>query len=89
LVAWQTHLREAGLDVTEVRNRTYFQSIYTEAPGGATVELATVGPGFTKDETPDALGSRLQLPAHLERQRLGLEGMLPPLVLTPRRPFGG
>lgn len=89
LGAWQTQLREAGLDVTEVRDRTYFQSIYTEAPGGATVELATVGPGFTQDELPDELGSSLQLPAHLERQRLGLEGMLPPLTTAPQRPFSG
>ncbi|HYJ12220.1 MAG TPA: VOC family protein, partial [Thermomicrobiales bacterium] len=26
LLAWQSHLRGAGLDVTEVRDRTYFQS---------------------------------------------------------------
>lgn len=89
LVAWQTHLRSAGLDVTDVRDRTYFKSIYTEAPGGATVELATMDPGFTQDEPAEALGTSLRLPPHLERQRLGLEGMLPALTVAAGHLFRG
>ena len=85
LVDWQAHLRQAGLDVTDVRDRTYFQSIYTEAPGGAMVELATMTPGFTVDEPAATLGADLQLPSHLERRRLGIEGTLPPLIIPQRQ----
>ncbi len=87
LAAWQAHLRDNDVVVSDIRDRTYFRSIVMEAPGGATVELATLGPGFTVDEDEAALGTTLQLPAHLERQRLGLEGMLPPLVTDPGQSF--
>lgn len=87
LAAWQTDLQNHDVAVTAIRDRTYFQSIYMEAPGGATVELATNGPGFTVDESDAGLGARLQLPAHLERQRLALEAMLPPLMTETRPPF--
>jgi glyoxalase family protein len=87
LVAWQFSLRSQDVDVTDVRDRTYFQSIYLDAPGGAMVELATANPGFTVDEEKASLGMKLQLPQHLERQRLGLERMLPPLNTTRRPPF--
>ena len=88
LIAWLTDLRNRGIPASDVRDRTYYHAISLEAPGGAMVELATLGPGLTVDEDEANLGSTLQLPNRLERQRLGLEGMLPPLVTEPRsHPF--
>ena len=37
--------------MTEVRDRSYFQSIYFREPGGVLFEVATIAPGFTVDET--------------------------------------
>ena len=45
-----------GLQVTEVRDRCYFTSIYFREPGGVLFEVATVPPGFLIDE--DAAQSR-------------------------------
>ena len=53
----------AGCQVTEVRDRTYFQSIYFREPGGVLFEVATTAPGFAVDEAPDRLGTRAQAPA--------------------------
>ena len=47
---WQERLREAGVRVSEVRDRTYFESIYTADPDGLTIEFATRGPGFDVNE---------------------------------------
>jgi predicted esterase/catechol-2,3-dioxygenase len=77
--AWRATLSQAGSDVTAVRDRQYFRSIYFSEPGGALFEIATDGPGFTVDEPADELGSRLMLPARLERHRAELRAMLPPL----------
>jgi glyoxalase family protein len=83
----QLRLREellrAGRDVTEVRDRTYFQSIYFREPGGVLFEVATMAPGFTADEPLDALGQALKLPAWEEPHRAEIEAMLPPLVAGP------
>lgn len=47
---WQTHLREQGVRVSPVRDRTYFKSIYLTDPDGLVIEFATRGPGFGVDE---------------------------------------
>ena len=39
-----------GCQVTEMRDRCYFQSIYFREPGGVLFEVATIQPGFTADE---------------------------------------
>ncbi len=71
-----------GVDVTPVRDRQYFRSIYFREPGGVLLEVATDPPGFGIDESPEALGSGLRLPAWLESRRATLERSLPPLRLT-------
>lgn len=76
---WQAHLRAQDIAASEVRDRSYFHSIYFDAPGGALQEIATNGPGFAIDEAPATLGTTLQLPEGLEPMRLGLEGSLTPL----------
>jgi len=43
---WRDHLREQGrVRVSEVKDRTYFKSIYFSDPDGLVFELATEGPG--------------------------------------------
>ena len=58
----QRGLREMGVQVTDVRDRSYFRSIYFREPGGVLFEIATDGPGFTLDESPSDLGTTLRLP---------------------------
>ena len=81
--AWQAQLREMGLVVTEVRDRTYFRSIYFDDPAGIRFEIATDSPGFAVDEPRHALGRRLQLPTSLEPTRDALESRLGPLTSPP------
>jgi glyoxalase family protein len=79
----QLELRERllrrGRKVTEVRDRTYFQSIYFREPGGVLFEVATVSPGFAVDEPPEGLGRALKLPPWEEPHRDGIEAALPRL----------
>jgi len=76
----QLRLREelvrAGVGVTEVRDRQYFQSIYFREPGGVLFEVATMQPGFAVDEAPDALGRALKLPPWEEPNRAMIEAGL-------------
>jgi glyoxalase family protein len=78
-IAWREHLLGLGIEVTPVRDRTYFRSIYFQAPDGLLVEIATVGPGFGVDESTESLGSELKLPEWLESRRSEIEGALQPL----------
>lgn len=80
-LAWREKLLAAGVQVTEVRDRIYFKSIYVHDPDGHIVELATAGPGFTVDEPEEALGSALQLPPWLGHQRAEILSGLTPLRL--------
>jgi glyoxalase family protein len=82
-VEWRKRLLRAGYPVSEVRDRVYFRSIYSRDPDGHIIELATVGPGFTTDEDPASLGTRLMLPPWLERSRSAIEGALTPLHVEP------
>ncbi|SEH42424.1 glyoxalase family protein [Halopenitus malekzadehii] len=47
---WQEHLRDQGVRVSAVKDRTYFKSIYFSDPDGLVFEFATAEPGFTVDE---------------------------------------
>ncbi len=91
--AAQLRAREAltamGLQVSDVRERDYFRSIYVREPGGVLFEFATDGPGATVDEPLDALGSTLRLPAWAEAQRARIEAALPPLELPDDAPDAG
>ncbi len=66
---WREHLLGMGIRVSRVMDRTYFQSIYFNAPDGLLVEIATDGPGFAVDEPAEKLGEILALPAWLEGER--------------------
>lgn len=70
------YLREQGQQLTPVQDRQYFQSIYFREPGGVLFEIATDAPGFSSDETVEALGSGLKLPEWLEPDRDRIEKRL-------------
>lgn len=76
---WLEGLESYGLNVTNVRDRTYFHSIYFREPSGVLFEIATDPPGFTVDEPIESLGEALKLPAWLENRRSEIETKLPPL----------
>lgn len=78
-LAWRERAEAFGLAVTPVLDRQYFRSIYFREPGGVLFEIATDPPGFTRDETREELGGRLQLPPWLESHRPEIEAALPPL----------
>lgn len=78
-LALRARLLERGLQVTEVRDRTYFRSIYFREPGGVLFEVATVSPGFALDEPPERLGTALKLPPWEEPHRSAIEAALPRL----------
>ncbi|MDW3679750.1 MAG: ring-cleaving dioxygenase, partial [Nitrososphaeraceae archaeon] len=73
---------KAGLNATPVIDRTYFHSVYFREPGGILFEIATDPPGFTIDQKPSELGTRLMLPEWLESERKNLEKILPRLSLA-------
>jgi len=77
----QVRLREEllamGRQVTEIRDRQYFQSIYFREPGGVLFEVATMAPGFTADEPLEDLGRALKLPPWEEPHRATIEATLP------------
>lgn len=79
LEAWQDHLRSLGVQVTGVRDRQYFRSIYFQAPDGLLLEIATDAPGFALDEDPGELGTALMLPPWLESRRSSIQAELSPL----------
>ena len=61
-------------------DRSYFHSIYYREPNGILFEIATDGPGFTVDESPETLGRQLKLPPWHESRRAEIEAHLPALA---------
>jgi glyoxalase family protein len=78
---YQTLIRTAGFNVTEVLDRSYFHSIYFRERGGVLFEIATDTPGFAIDEPVEALGETLRLPEWYEPNRTAIEESLAPLQL--------
>jgi glyoxalase family protein len=76
---WQSILRGSGFEVTDVRDRQYFRSIYFRSPGGVLFEMATDPPGFSVDEAAADLGTSLKLPPQYELSRAAIEKQLPAL----------
>jgi glyoxalase family protein len=79
LAAWREHVASLGHEVTEIRDRHYFKSIYFRAPDGLLVEIATDPPGFAIDEPAETMGSELRLPPWLKATAEELEGKLRPI----------
>lgn len=78
---WRDTLIRSGFEVTPVRDRQYFHSIYFREPGGVLFELATDNPGFAIDEPPEQLGQHLKLPPWFESRRAEIEAKLPPIMI--------
>jgi glyoxalase family protein len=78
---YQAQVAQLGLNVTPVRDRQYFRSIYFREPGGVLFEIATDEPGFTIDESPENLGKSLKLPPWYEEQREAIQQALPPISI--------
>ncbi|VTT88109.1 Glyoxalase family protein [Halorubrum sp. DM2] len=84
LLEWHELFRERGYDVSRVKDRHFFYSLYVRGPGGLLVELATEaptddgppGPGLAD---PDATGhaTDLYLPPRFESDRDLIESQLP------------
>jgi glyoxalase family protein len=81
--SWRSLVQLAGAHPTEIRDRTYFRSIYFREPSGVLFEIATLSPGFAVDEPADSLGESLVLPEHYESRRERIERILTP-VTNPR-----
>ena len=85
MTRWQRQLLDAGVGVTDIRDRQYFKSIYFREPGGVLFEIATDEPGFAIDEPLLELGRSLKLPPWLEPSREQIAAALPPLQIDPDR----
>jgi glyoxalase family protein len=77
--AWQQAVTAAGAHATPVIDRHYFRSVYFREPSGVLFEIATIGPGFTVDETLELLGEKLSLTPQFEHLRDQIEPTLTPL----------
>lgn len=77
---WRELLSEREFDVSRVKDRTFFHSLYVRDPGGVLFELATEGPGLGVGSTDDAPGASLRLPSWLEEDREMIQSQLPTLT---------
>ncbi len=67
-------------DISELKDRTYFKSVYVRTPAGALFELAVTTPlGWATDESPNELGSAFQVPPQFEAQREEIMAQLEPI----------
>jgi glyoxalase family protein len=78
-LALREELLRYGCQVTEVRDRCYFKSIYFREPGNVLFEVATMAPGFAADEEVSSLGRDLKLPPWEEPHRAEIEATLVPI----------
>ena len=82
LYEWHDLFRERDYDVSRVKDRHFFHSLYVRDPGGILFELATDAPGLTAGEDLDTFGQSLYLPPWLEEDREMIEGQLRPLDVS-------
>ena len=65
-------------DVSDVKDRGYFHSVYLRTPGGALFELAVNTPQtFLIDETAEELGTHMCIPPHWEDRRGEIDQLEP------------
>ncbi len=77
--AWEERLDALGVSSSGPVDRYYFKSLYFSDPSGILFEIATDGPGFAADESPETLGESLALPPFLEPRRREIEAGLKPI----------
>ena len=65
-------------DVSDVKDRGYFHSVYMRTPGGSLFEFAaSTSQGFTIDEAEDELGTHMCIPPHWEHRRSEIDQLEP------------
>ena len=65
-------------DVSDVKDRGYFFSVYCRTPGGALFEFAySTEAGFLIDESEDELGTHMCIPPHWEDRRAEIAQLEP------------
>ncbi|MEN2974064.1 MAG: VOC family protein [Candidatus Caldarchaeales archaeon] len=69
-------LDNMGIIHSGIIDRFWFKSLYFRDPFGNLLEVATEKPGYTIDEPPESLGSKLILPPWLEAERKRIEDNL-------------
>ena len=69
-----------GLQVTDIRDRCYFESIYFREPGGVLFEVATVDPGFSST-SPAVARARSEASAVGRAVRAEIQRGLPAVTL--------
>ncbi len=79
LFDWHDRFLARGYDVSRVKDRHFFKSLYVREPGGILFELAAESSEGT-DVAPS--GESLFLPPWLEEDRAMIEQHLPPLTLS-------
>ncbi|RBO99118.1 VOC family protein [Pseudochrobactrum asaccharolyticum] len=79
--AAEAELSRLNSSVTNYHDRNYFTSLYVREPGGILIELATDGPGFTIDETPEHLGETLFVPPHDQERAQDLKVLMPQFAM--------
>ncbi len=62
LLKWKRRLTDLGCEVEGPLDRNYFVSIYFRDLDGTILEIASRGPGWTIDESPDRLGTEFRPP---------------------------
>jgi glyoxalase family protein len=79
--AFQSYVEGLGYtDISDVKDRNYFLSVYVRTPSGALFEAAkSVEQGFAVDEPVAEFGTALQLPPWFEDRRQEILSVLEPL----------
>ncbi|WP_418281988.1 VOC family protein [Halorubrum sp. DTA98] len=88
LLDWHRLFRERGVDVSRVKDRHFFHSLYVRGPGGLLVELATEAPtpdgpasDGLADSDVDGHATELSLPPRFADRRSLIEDHLPRIEL--------
>lgn len=77
--AWASHLQRLRIPNSGKVDRFWFRSLYFREPAGVLFELASDGPGFAVDESPETLGEKIVLAPWLESQRDQIVANLKPI----------
>ncbi len=72
----ERRLNDFGIHNSGIIDRFWFHSLYFNDPDGNLLEIATKGPGYTRDEPLEKLGTNLILPPWEESERSKIERAL-------------
>ncbi len=79
---WRELFDEREYDVSRVKDRHFFHSLYVREPGGIRFELATETDGVAASGPAGGPGESLHLPEWFERDRDLIESQLPTLTVS-------